>query len=346
MRGSHMRMGRIKLEEAATYHVMSRVIEHRFIFGDTEKSYLHNLMRRLESFTGCEVRTYAFMDNHFHVLLHVPEKRELSDGEVKRRVKILYGKKKFAAMETSWKLWTEKGREDKVKAQLDGFRSRMYDLSEFMKTFKQRFSIYYNANHGRRGAGTLWHDRFKSVLVEENENAQVTVAAYIDLNPVRAGGVTDPKDYRWSGYAEAVGKGGCALDGIVKLFVYSNLEKQQVLSKYRESLYYEGTRKVNEFTGAVSKSGFTRDVVDKVLDERGKLSVTQLLHCRVRYFSDGVIIGGKDFVEKMLREQSQFSSLRRKRGAKKMKSGQCQWGGLCVAGELRSAVVSSSSGKR
>ena len=50
-----MRMGRIKLKEAATYHVMSRVIEHRFIFGDTEKSFLHNLMRRLEDFTGCEL---------------------------------------------------------------------------------------------------------------------------------------------------------------------------------------------------------------------------------------------------------------------------------------------------
>jgi len=52
-----MRPHRIKLEQAATYHVMSRVIEHRFIFGDTEKSFLHNLMRRLEDFSGCEVRT-------------------------------------------------------------------------------------------------------------------------------------------------------------------------------------------------------------------------------------------------------------------------------------------------
>lgn len=31
-----------------------------------------------------------------------------------------------------------------------------------------------------------------------------TMAAYIDLNPVRAGIVKDPKDYRWSGYGDAV----------------------------------------------------------------------------------------------------------------------------------------------
>ena len=31
-----------------------------------------------------------------------------------------------------------------------------------------------------------------------------TMAAYIDLNPVRAGMVSDPAEYRWSGYGEAV----------------------------------------------------------------------------------------------------------------------------------------------
>ncbi len=334
-----MRLNRIKLMEAATYHVMSRVIEHRFIFGDVEKSFLHGLMRRMEIFTGCEVRTYVFMDNHFHILLHVPQKRELSDDEVKSRVAILYGKKQYAIMAQNWAMWEEKGCEAKVKAQLDDFRSRMYDVSEFMKTFKQRFSIYYNANHGRRGSGTLWHDRFKSVLVEESESAQVTVAAYIDLNPVRAGVVKDPKEYRWSGYAEAVGRGGLSLEGIARLFDGSDLSRGSVLAHYRQSLYAEGARKVNEFTGAVSKPGFTREVVNQVMDEGGELSVAQLLHCRVRYLTDGVVIGGREFVEKMLNEHSQFSSLRRKRGARQLRSGQCEWGGLCMAGELRSATA-------
>ena len=336
-----MRLHRIKLEEAASYHVMSRVIEHRFILGDTEKSYLSNLMRRLESFTGCEVRTYAFLDNHFHILLHVPEKKVLSDDEVKRRAAVLYGKKKYALMVKNWELWVEKGRDEKVKAQLDSFRVRMYDLSEFMKTFKQRFSIYYNSNHGRRGSGPLWHDRFKSVLVEENEHAQVTVAAYIDLNPVRAGVVKDPKDYRWSGYAEAVGQGGRSLDGLSKLFVYSDLSRKEVLAQYRQHLYYDGARRVNQYTGAVTKPGFERKVVDKVLDEGGELPLIQLLNCKVRYFSDGVVIGSKGFVEKMLDEhRNEFSPMRRKRGANKMKKG--DWGGLCTAGELRSTVISES----
>ncbi|MFO7937694.1 MAG: hypothetical protein R6V06_08845, partial [Kiritimatiellia bacterium] len=68
----------------------------------------------------------------------------------------------------------------------------------------------------------------------------------------------------------------------------------------------------------------------------GELSAAQLLHCRVRYLTDGVVIGGRGFVDRILNEHSQFSPLRRKRGAKVMKSGQYRWGGLCVAGELRS----------
>ena len=66
-------------------------------------------------------------------------KVEVSDFEVKRRAKILYGKKKYAVMEQNWALWEDKGWEDKVKVQLDSFRARMYDLSQFMKTFNHVF---------------------------------------------------------------------------------------------------------------------------------------------------------------------------------------------------------------
>ena len=61
-------------------------------------------------------------------------------------------------------------------------------------------------------------ERFKSVLVEDGE-ALRTMALYIDLNPVRAGLVKEPADYRWSGYGAAAGgskaeqAGLCAVAG-------------------------------------------------------------------------------------------------------------------------------------
>ncbi|MEP2775665.1 MAG: hypothetical protein ABJZ54_12595 [Luteolibacter sp.] len=51
---------------------------------------------------------------------------------------------------------------------------------------------------------------FKSVIVESGTAAR-TMAAYIDLNPVRTGMVEDPAEYRWSSYGEAVGGGGKAI---------------------------------------------------------------------------------------------------------------------------------------
>lgn len=48
-------------------------------------------------------------------------------------------------------------------------------------------------------------DRNRSILVQGSSNALTTMAAYIDLNPVRAGLVEDPGAYRYCGYGEAVG---------------------------------------------------------------------------------------------------------------------------------------------
>ena len=81
--------------------------------------------------------------------------------------------------------------EEKLKEDGDGAEAirrkllaRMSDVSEFMKTVKQRFSVWFNRNH--RCYGTLWSNRFKFVLVEGSGNPLQIMAAYIDLNPVRA----------------------------------------------------------------------------------------------------------------------------------------------------------------
>jgi len=75
---------------------------------------------------------------------------------------------------------------------IQGFLDRLCSLEHFMKELKEGFSRWFNKRHGRRG--TLWQDRYRSVLVEDGE-ALRTMAAYLDLNPVRAGLADDPKDY-------------------------------------------------------------------------------------------------------------------------------------------------------
>jgi REP element-mobilizing transposase RayT len=43
-------------------------------------------MRAVEGFTGCEIRTYAILSNHWHILLYVPERQEITDAVLGRRL--------------------------------------------------------------------------------------------------------------------------------------------------------------------------------------------------------------------------------------------------------------------
>ena len=53
-------------------------------------------------------------------------------------------------------------------------------------------------------------------MIVESGTAARTIAAYIDLNPVRAGMVEDPADYRWSSYGEAIGGGRVKGGGLTR----------------------------------------------------------------------------------------------------------------------------------
>jgi putative transposase len=69
--------------------------------------------------------------------------------------------------------------------------------AQLMKHVAQRYSKRLNARHGR--TGTLWEGRFHSGLVA-SEHYALACHRYIDLNPVRAGLVKHPGEYRWSSY--------------------------------------------------------------------------------------------------------------------------------------------------
>ncbi len=76
--------------------------------------------------------------------------------------------------------------------------------SMMMKHLGQRYVQYINRTYKR--SGTLWEGRFRSCLTQ-SEDYVLACYRYIELNPVRAGMVNQPKDYRWSRYhANALGK--------------------------------------------------------------------------------------------------------------------------------------------
>ena len=77
-------------------------------------------------------------------------------------------------------------------------------VSQFMQSIGRRYVLYFNSNHER--TGTLWEGRFRSSIVDSGEYL-LACYRYIELNPVRAGIVSDPSRYPWSSYhANALGR--------------------------------------------------------------------------------------------------------------------------------------------
>ena len=74
---------------------------------------------------------------------------------------------------------------------------RVENLALLMKSLAGRQTRYINKLEGRRG--TLWEGRYKSSPIKSDEYL-LACCRYVELNPVRAGLVDDPGNYRWSSY--------------------------------------------------------------------------------------------------------------------------------------------------
>lgn len=76
------------------------------------------------------------------------------------------------------------------------------DMAKFMKMIAQKYGQYINKKYKR--TGTLWDGRYKSSLVS-NDDYFITCCKYIEMNPVRAGIVSNPEEYQWSSYNIKIG---------------------------------------------------------------------------------------------------------------------------------------------
>jgi putative transposase len=139
-----------------------------------------------------------------------------------------------------------------------------------------------------------------------------TVVAYVSLNPVRAGLCEDPKDYRYCGYAEAVAKGTPeTMEGIrIVLGLPPEASVEELAREYRKLLFRRGA------LGSKNKApAFDLAKAQEVVEQQeGELSVQEQLRCKIRYFTDGVILGSRSFVEDHCQRLKQKLGYRRKSG--------------------------------
>jgi REP element-mobilizing transposase RayT len=305
------------------FHVVSRVVDKRFIFEPQESGTFFQMMRQFEAFSGVKVHAYCIMSNHFHILLQVPVRSEpILENEVRQRMENIYNKSRLAEFDEYVRIHRESGREELVERFYDTMRRRMYNLPIFIKDLKQKFTRWYNIQHKRKG--TLWEERYKALLVQGSENALLKTAAYIELNPIRAGMVDDPKDYKWCSYAEAVAGGKSARSSIITLVSGPNIKQMnwnKAREAYREYLHNKGC----EQSG--SRRGMTKG---KLVDKHGstvKRTSKEAMRGRVRYFTDGLVIGSQEFIKEFFERKRNYLNESRKVICRAMKG--ADWEGLC-----------------
>ncbi len=142
--------------------------------------------------------------------------------------------------------------------------SQAEDLGRFMQSVGRRYVRYINETYQR--TGTLWEGRFKSAVVSRDEYL-MACSRYIELNPVRAGLVRHPREYRWSSYGyRALGRVNGLLD---EDLWYAGLgrsagERQRVYQEWIESGIKEGEweqiREATQRGRVVGKVAFQEEI--------------------------------------------------------------------------------------
>ena len=156
---------------------------------------------------------------------------------------------------------------------------------------------------------------------------------YIDLNPLRAGMVKDPKDYRWSGYGEAMGGGTAARSGLCGVVGHEDrgakawgtpatAKGMSAAEVYRCWLFEDGRERSDVSSGNARKQkragiGSAEAAAEK--QRQGKLGRAALLRCRVRYFTDGLVLGSKSYVDGVFTHYRNHFGPRRTSGARALR---------------------------
>ena len=208
-----MRKNRV-VEQNRCYHLVGRLAHRAFFLDDEEKDRAVALMRRVEEFSGVVVPAYAFMSNHFHIFIYVPSAEEIGEGEILRRIRVLYRDASLSQVVATWnRLKTEeqelfkrarptKKYVSRFEAYKSSFVRRMWNSAEFMRTFKQHFTMSFNGR--REHKGTMFEGRYHERNHPAERPAMWRTSAYVDINAWKAGIAERPEDYRWCSFAAAV----------------------------------------------------------------------------------------------------------------------------------------------
>ena len=214
------------------------------------------------------------MGNHYHIVLEFEAPGFLSSSELRRRAEVLYP---GASGEEKLSYW---GEADWIR-----FNQRLHNLSDFMKDVQQSFTRWYNRKHNRKGH--FWAERFKSTILANPLNAML----YVELNPVRAGLVERPEDFK--GSACFLRSAGQAKWMMPLTEIVGITEKKEAEIHYRSLLYWRGTVPTKENQARIPEK------IIRLEEKRGFKERGRFLK-KVAWYKDGMAVGTREQIAGLL----------------------------------------------
>lgn len=279
-----MRTARLKTDYQPTwYHCYNRSAGTRLDlpFGDPEKEQFVRIMRRVCQLYTVEVIAYQVMSNHFHLLVYAPD-REPEPEEVCQRYAAFHRNKRTIEPDS---------------AACRTWQARCRDISWFMRHLQHLFTSWYNRTRPIRRRGSLWADRFKHSLLESG-TAVWKCWNYIENNPVRAGMVQNAADYRFCSHGVWHQTGRHPFNHNLKNTALPMLQAVfgwKTVAEIRQQMDQALAWKQE---AEDAPSGFV-------------LSVQR----RVRYWSDGLVIGSKLYLLEVMSRHVDAETIERHRPA-------------------------------
>jgi len=197
---TYARKSLISLQDTPYYHVVARCVRRAWLWGFDQyagKDYSHRrawILERLgflSTMFAVDVCAYAVMSNHYHLVLHVDQRRAhawTTDEIVERWTRVFSRPLLVDRLQQGLGTTAERTAAMSI---IELWRRRLCDVSWYMRCLNEHLARRANAEDDC--TGRFWEGRFKSQALLDDAGL-LTAMAYVDLNPIRAGVADSPEE--------------------------------------------------------------------------------------------------------------------------------------------------------
>ncbi|MEO1526882.1 MAG: hypothetical protein AAFX06_15705 [Planctomycetota bacterium] len=180
--------------EVTIAHVINRTVRRCFLFGDDpisgknfdhRKAWIEGLLKHFAAHFGIDLLCYSILSNHYHLILRTRPDIVSSwdDTEIARRWLKICPRRKINGKPGEPSI-SELDSIRNCPEKVAEIRSRLSSISWWMRLLNQR--VAQRANKEDDESGRFWQDRYRAIRLIDEESL-VACAAYVELNPIRAG---------------------------------------------------------------------------------------------------------------------------------------------------------------